>query len=92
MGTPYDLTLGDRPLALLFLELMRYDCVTLGNHEFDYTPRGLAQTLAAARNSFGFNTPIVASNMNLNGNADLAPFVGAGNLIDTIRVERCRTE
>jgi len=28
---------------------MRYDCVTLGNHEFDYTPKGLAQILGAAQ-------------------------------------------
>jgi 2',3'-cyclic-nucleotide 2'-phosphodiesterase (5'-nucleotidase family) len=88
MGTLYDLTLGDLPLALLFLDLMDYDCVTLGNHEFDYTPRGLAQIFRAARMTFGFHTPVVASNMNLGGNSDLAPFVGTGNLIDTIRVQR----
>lgn len=91
MGTLYDLTLGNSPLALRFLELMQYDCVTLGNHEFDYTPAGLAHILAAAQSSFGFDTPIVASNMSLGGNADLAPFVGAGKLIDTIRVERLRS-
>ena len=76
MGTLYDLTLGERPLAPLFIELLRYDCVTLGNHEFDYTPKGLAQILGAAQQSFGFRTPIVASNMDLAGNADLAPLVG----------------
>jgi 2',3'-cyclic-nucleotide 2'-phosphodiesterase (5'-nucleotidase family) len=78
-GTLYDLTLGRQPLALLFLELMLYDCVTQGNHEFDYTSRGLAQILAAAQSAFGFDIPIVVSNMNLNGNTDLAPFVGAGH-------------
>ena len=86
MGTIYDLTLGDLPLALLFMDFMHYDAVTLGNHEFDYTPRGLARILLAARHTFGFHTPIVASNMNLGGNTDLAPLVGAGNLIDTSRV------
>lgn len=90
MGTIYDLTLGSRPLALGFLQLMHYNCVTLGNHEFDYTAKGLAQILSAAQSSFGFNTPIVASNMNLNGDADLAPFVGSGNLIQTARVETLR--
>jgi 5'-nucleotidase / UDP-sugar diphosphatase len=70
--------------------MMKYDCVTLGNHEFDYTSRGLAQILAAAQNSFGFDIPIVASNMNLNGNTDLAPFVGAAHLIDTVHIERLR--
>jgi 2',3'-cyclic-nucleotide 2'-phosphodiesterase (5'-nucleotidase family) len=88
MGTLYDLTLSSRPLPLAFLDLMGYDCVTLGNHEFDYTPAGLAQILKAAQTSFGFHTPVVASNMNLGGNADLAPYVGSGKLIQTTRVEQ----
>jgi len=88
MGTLYDLTLASRPLALFFLSAMRYDCVTLGNHEFDYTPRGLAQMIAAARNSFAFQTPIVASNMNLGGNSDLAPYFGIGKAIQPTYVEQ----
>jgi len=88
MGTLYDLTLGDRPLGLRFLKLMHYDCVTLGNHEFDYTPSGLAQMLGAAQSVFALRTPIVASNMDLGGDADLAPFVGDGKAIRTTYVER----
>lgn len=88
MGTFYDLTLSSRPLALSFLDLMRYDCVTLGNHEFDYTPRGLAQILGAAQSSFGFRTPIVASNLNAGSSTDLAPFVGDGKAIQTTRVQQ----
>ena len=88
MGTLYDLTLASRPLALYFLSAMRYDCVTLGNHEFDYTPRGLAQMLAAARSSFAFQTPIVASNMSLGGNSDLAPYFGSGKAIQPTFVEQ----
>ncbi|HSE13096.1 MAG TPA: metallophosphoesterase [Rudaea sp.] len=76
MGTIYDLTLASNPLALNFLDRLRYDCVTLGNHEFDYTSAGLAQMLAAGQAAFDFHTPIVASNMNLNGDASLAPFTG----------------
>jgi 2',3'-cyclic-nucleotide 2'-phosphodiesterase (5'-nucleotidase family) len=87
MGTLYDLTLGTRPLALQFLEFMHYDCVTLGNHEFDYTPKGLAQLLGAAQSSFGFRIPIVASNMNLGGDTDLAPFVGRHGAIRSTRIE-----
>ena len=90
MGTLYDLTLGKVPLALEFLTLMHYDCVTLGNHEFDYTSAGLAQILAAAEKAFRFETPIVASNLNLNGSVDLAPFVGPGKLIQSTRVQRLR--
>src|ERR1043166_1684640 len=71
MGTLYDLTLGSRPLALGFIGNMHYDAITLGNHEWDYTPKGLALMLSLAQSAFGFQTPIVASNMNLNGNTDL---------------------
>jgi 2',3'-cyclic-nucleotide 2'-phosphodiesterase (5'-nucleotidase family) len=87
MGTLYDLTLGSRPLALAFLDLLRYDCVTLGNHEFDYTPKGLAQILGTAQSSFGFRTPIVASNVILGGNTDLGLFVGDGKAIQITRVQ-----
>src|SRR5205823_4454745 len=88
MGTLYDLTLGSKPIALYFLNAMRYDAVTLGNHEFDYTPRGLAQMIGAARGAFGFQIPIVAPNMSLNGNADLAPYFGSGKAIQSTYVEQ----
>ena len=87
MGTLYDLTLSSRPVALAFLDAMQYDCVTLGNHEFDYTPKGLAAMLAAAQSAFGFKTPIVASNMNASASTDLTPFLGAGKAIQTTRVQ-----
>jgi 2',3'-cyclic-nucleotide 2'-phosphodiesterase (5'-nucleotidase family) len=90
MGTLYDFTLSTRPLALYFLERMHYNCITLGNHEFDYTAKGLAQILGAAQKSFGFDTPIVASNMNLGGDTDLAPFVGDDKAIQSTRVEELR--
>src|SRR6185437_6729805 len=60
---------------------------TLGNHEFDYTPKGLAQILSAGQSSFAFRTPIVASNMNLGGSTDLEAFVGDGKAIQTTRVQ-----
>ena len=80
MGTLYDLTLGSQPLGTFNLDTLRYDCTTLGNHEFDYTPKGLATMLGASQAKFGFHTPIVASNMVLNGNTDLAPYVGTAIL------------
>jgi 2',3'-cyclic-nucleotide 2'-phosphodiesterase (5'-nucleotidase family) len=91
LGTLYDLTLGIRPLALGFISSMHYDAITLGNHEWDYTPKGLALMLSLAQSGFGFQTPIVASNMNLNGNSDLAPFVGAGKIIRPTYVETLST-
>ena len=91
MGTIYDLTLGSQPLALTFLGIMGYDAVTLGNHEFDWTPKGLAQMIALAQSQVHFAIPIVASNMNLNGNTDLAPLVGAGKTIRPTYVETLST-
>jgi 2',3'-cyclic-nucleotide 2'-phosphodiesterase (5'-nucleotidase family) len=87
MGTLYDLTLVTQPLAFAFMTIMGYDAVTLGNHEFDYTPKGLAAMLSVAQSVYHFAIPIVASNMNLNGNADLAPLVGAGKTIRPTYVE-----
>ena len=60
MGTTYDLTAAN-PIALQFFTLMGYDAITLGNHEFDWTPGGLYLLLSAGLTN-GFNVPIVASN------------------------------
>jgi 2',3'-cyclic-nucleotide 2'-phosphodiesterase (5'-nucleotidase family) len=76
MGTIYDFTLEQQPLATYFLSTLRYDCATLGNHEFDYSTKGLAAILAASQSTFGFNTPIVASNLTINGDTYLAPYMG----------------
>jgi len=76
MGTVYDFTLTQQPLATYFLDTLGYDCTTLGNHEFDYATRGLASLLTLSRSAFGFQTPIVASNMALNGDAYLTPLSG----------------
>ena len=76
MGTVYDFTLSQQPLATYFLDTLRYDCTTLGNHELDYGTRGLAGMLTASQAGFGFQTPIVASNLVLNGDAYLTPLAG----------------
>jgi len=76
MGTLYDLTLFRSPLALRFADALGYDCITLGNHEFDDGPAGLAGILRAAVQGPGLRTPILASNLEPNGDADLAPFLG----------------
>jgi len=60
MGTTYDLT-ASNPIALQFFTLMGYDAITLGNHEFDWTPGGLYMLLSAGLAN-GFNVPVVASN------------------------------
>jgi len=61
MGTVYDMTAAD-PIALKFFSQVKYDAVTLGNHEFDWSPTGLAMLLSNGA-AGGFNVPVVASNM-----------------------------
>jgi len=61
MGTIYDMAMQP-PVTLSFLDEMGYDAVTLGNHEFDWGPAGLATILQAAA-AFGFDVPIVASTL-----------------------------
>ncbi|BCS96993.1 hypothetical protein DSLASN_26250 [Desulfoluna limicola] len=65
MGTVYDLTLGGVPAAMSFIGLMKYDAITLGNHEFDYGPAPLAGFFDAAmgKERTEFNVPVIASNM-----------------------------
>lgn len=64
MGTSYDLTVSD-PIGLKFFSLMNYDAITLGNHEFDWAPAGLAMLISNAMQSesLPFQIPIVATNM-----------------------------
>jgi 5'-nucleotidase/UDP-sugar diphosphatase len=47
---------------LMEMQNLGYDAITLGNHEFDWTPAGLAGILNAAVNH-NFTVPIVASNL-----------------------------
>jgi len=61
MGTIYDLAAAD-PTSLKFFQMVKYDAITLGNHEFDWSPLGLAYLLSNAIKS-GFTVPIIASNM-----------------------------
>jgi 5'-nucleotidase len=61
MGTVYDLAASD-PLALKFFQLMKYDAVTLGNHEFDWAPQGLAMLISNGISN-GYTVPIIATNM-----------------------------
>lgn len=91
MGTVYDMTMGDAPAGFYFLEFMKYDAVTLGNHEFDYGPAGLAMILNNARgeDGSGFTVPIVASNMKTDGTANtdddgLEAFIAAGAIVPTL--------
>jgi 5'-nucleotidase / UDP-sugar diphosphatase len=60
MGTTYDLTAPD-PIIYRFFQAMGYDAVTLGNHEFDWGPGGLALLLGNGVTN-GFTVPVIATN------------------------------
>ena len=61
MGTLFHTINRENALELLLLDKMGVDVTTLGNHEFDFRPRGVAQTLESAR-KHGAYPVIVSSN------------------------------
>jgi 5'-nucleotidase / UDP-sugar diphosphatase len=89
MGTTYDLT-ASNPIALKFFESMGYDAITLGNHEFDWSPAGLAMLLSNGLTA-GFSVPVLATNM-VTSAADprdngIEALIGAGVIKDKIVIE-----
>ena len=85
MGTAYDLTIFN-PLVLQFFQAVGYDAVTLGDHEFGWTPKGLAQLLANAREE-GFTVPVLATNTFTDGDEDtsddgIQTLMGDGVIVD----------
>ncbi|HOM29378.1 MAG TPA: 5'-nucleotidase C-terminal domain-containing protein [Deltaproteobacteria bacterium] len=83
MGTVYDLA-NENPPAFAFFQSMGYDAVTLGNHEFDWSPSGLALLLANAAAN-GFNVPVVATNMDVPEGCALKGLVDSG-VISRVKV------
>ncbi len=84
MGTVYDMTAADTtngPAALNFFTRMKYDAVTLGNHEFDWSSAGLYQLLNNGKNA-GFNVPVVASNTNIPPSNPLQLLVASGVIVN----------
>ncbi|MBI5490105.1 MAG: 5'-nucleotidase C-terminal domain-containing protein [Deltaproteobacteria bacterium] len=62
MGTPFEILDADAAPALMMFQHLGYDLVTLGNHDFEWSPDYLARTIETA-NGLGFDVPIVLSNM-----------------------------
>lgn len=62
MGTVFDMTASD-PVAMRYFSAVGYDAITLGNHEFDWSPAGLSTILDGALGADpSFDVPILASN------------------------------
>jgi 5'-nucleotidase/UDP-sugar diphosphatase len=62
MGSLFHMLSRERSFELVLMKYMGYDVLTLGNHEFDLKPAGLARIIESARISGG-PPYIVASNL-----------------------------
>ena len=62
MGTLFELMAQTEVPELVFMQALGYDATTIGNHELDWTPLGLAAILQAATKK-GVTVPILSSNM-----------------------------
>ncbi|HXI56792.1 MAG TPA: 5'-nucleotidase C-terminal domain-containing protein, partial [Polyangia bacterium] len=86
MGTLFEVLATTNPPELTFMKALGYDATTIGNHELDWTPRGLAGLLSAAATNNSL-IPILSSNMHFSddpadtGDDDLKAVVGATHAI-----------
>lgn len=63
MGTLFHTIIREAGAELQLMSALRYDAITLGNHEFDYRPEGLASSIESAIKAGAKLPPIVISNM-----------------------------
>jgi 5'-nucleotidase len=81
MGSLFHFLATTNAAELAMMQAAKYDATTIGNHELDWTPTGLAGILAAATKG-GPTVPIVASNMHFSDTDPrddaLAAFSAAG--------------
>ncbi len=81
MGTLFELLGTTRAPELSVMQSLGYDATTIGNHELDWSPAGLAAILNAAAEQ-GVHVPILASNMKFSssdpGDDELADLAEAG--------------
>ncbi|MBN2080073.1 MAG: bifunctional metallophosphatase/5'-nucleotidase [Spirochaetes bacterium] len=69
MGSLFHMVSRELALELRLMQRMGYDVTTLGNHEYDLRPAGLARILTSARKA-GVTLPIVSSNTIFSAESD----------------------
>ena len=69
MGSLFHLLTREQAYELRLMQEMGYDILTLGNHEFDLNPEGLASILESA-SGFDMCPPIVLSNLVFSEDSD----------------------
>lgn len=90
MGTVYTMTLPSTQLSFMFFSMMKYDAITIGNHETDLGTDALAGFITLAKNNADapFTTPILASNMNSSGSAAITTLVDNGTIVKSMIIEK----
>ena len=89
MGSLFQTAFATSALELRMMGAMGYDATTLGNHEFDYLPEGLASMLRAAKASGEVTPAIVNSNyLPKEGSADVVNAFEEYGVRDHIILER----
>jgi 5'-nucleotidase len=93
MGTLFHTLARETGSELQLLSELGYDSVTLGNHEFDFRPAGLAAMISAAHQAKGDAlVPLLASNMRFSaedsGDDSLQAHVEAGRILPYRLIER----
>ncbi len=66
MGTLFHSITREAAPELRLMHALGYDAITLGNHEFDFRPEGLAQTIRAARGNNAL-PPLLLANVSFSG-------------------------
>jgi len=66
MGTLFHTIIRETGAELQLMSALQYDAITLGNHEFDFRPEGLAMSIESAIEAGARLPPIVISNMVFN--------------------------
>ena len=91
MGTAFGGAIRETGAELQLLSRMGYDATTFGNHEFDFGPDGLGQSIGAAANA-GHVHRCLASNTNFDGKdallADLQRLAKDGVIRRHLVIER----
>ncbi len=86
MGTVYDLTFMNA-LSLQFFQAMGYVATTIGNHEYDWGPGGIAFIISKAAEN-GAQVPILATNSvfdpNDDGDDGLEQLKDSGLIVDKV--------
>jgi 2',3'-cyclic-nucleotide 2'-phosphodiesterase (5'-nucleotidase family) len=91
MGTVYTMTLPSAsPLSFMFISMMQYDAITIGNHETELGPDALYGfiTSAQANTAAPFTTPIIASNMDASASPAINTLVGNGTIVKSKIIEK----